>query len=117
MNDVCEQGQNSIYLAGPATAPVGTPIDFNWQGTRGDSHNRLLYSQNMNGARADGHKFDIGYPVSTPVRLVNSTNGPGSHTSSPIPPRAAGYTIYFEVAARDANGVAHDSNVFGATFK
>jgi hypothetical protein len=32
-------------------------------------------------------------------------------------PRAAGYTIYFEVAARDENGVAYDSNVVGVTFQ
>jgi Tol biopolymer transport system component len=110
-------GQNSIYLTGPVTAPTGAPIDFTWQTTRGNSHYWLLYSQNMNGARADGHKFDIGYPVSILARGVNSTNGLGSHTSLPVPPRAAGYTIYFEVAARDANGVAYDSNVVGVTFQ
>jgi WD40 repeat protein len=111
------RGQNSIYLAAPTTAPVGAPIDFNWQSTRGNSHYWLLYSQNMNGGRKDGHKFDIGYPVSILARGVNSTNGLGSHTSLPVPPRAAGYTIYFEVAARDENGVAYDSNVVGVTFQ
>jgi Tol biopolymer transport system component len=111
------KGQNSIYLSGPATAPVGAPIDFNWQATRGSSHYWLLYSQNMNGARKDGHKFDIGYPASILARGVNSTNGLGSHTTLPVPPRAAGYTIYFEVAARDENGVAYDSNVVGVTFQ
>jgi Tol biopolymer transport system component len=111
------KGQNSIYLIGPATAPVGSPVDFSWQSTRGNSHYWLLYSQNMNGGRKDGHKFDIGYPVSILARGVNATNGLGSHTSLPVPPRAAGYTIYFEVAARDANGVAYDSNVVGVTFQ
>jgi Tol biopolymer transport system component len=110
-------GQNSIYLTGPATVQVGSPIDFTWQTTRGGSHYWLLYSQNMNGARKDGHKFDIGYPVSILARGVNATNGLGSHTSLPVPPRAAGYTIYFEVAARDENGVAYDSNVVGVTFQ
>jgi WD40 repeat protein len=110
-------GQNSIYLTGPATAPVGAPVEFTWQATRGDSHYWLLYSQNMNGAWADGHKFDIGYPASILARGINATNGFGSHTSLPIPPRAAGYTIYFEVAARDANGVIYDSNVVGVTFQ
>jgi Tol biopolymer transport system component len=111
------KGQNSIYLTGPATAQVGAPIDFTWQTTRGNSHYWLLYSKNMNSARKDGHKFDIGYPVSILARGVNSTNGIGSHTSFPVPPRAAGYTIYFEVAARDENGVAYDSNVVGVTFQ
>jgi WD40 repeat protein len=111
------QGENSIYLTGPTTAPIGAPIDFTWQATRGDSNYWLLYSQNTNGAWAGGHQFDIGYPVSVMARGVNATNGFGSHTSPPIPPRAAGYTIYFEVAARDANGVAYDSNVVGVTFQ
>jgi WD40 repeat protein len=111
------KGQNSIYLTSPATAQVGAPIDFTWQTTRGNSHYWLLYSQNMNGGWKDGHKFDIGYPVSILARGVNSTNGLGNHTSLPVPPRAAGYTIYFEVAARDENGVAYDSNVVGVTFQ
>jgi Tol biopolymer transport system component len=111
------RGTNSIYLSGPATAPVGAPVDFTWQTTRGDSQYWLLHSQNSNGAWAGGHQFDIGYPVSIMARGVNATNGFGSHTSLPIPPRAAGYTIYFEVAARDANGVAYDSNVVGVTFQ
>jgi Tol biopolymer transport system component len=111
------KGQNSIYLTGPATAPVGSPIDFTWQTTRGDSQYWLLYSKNINGTRIDGHKFDLGYPGALLVRGVNSTNGLGSHTSSPFPPRAAGHTIYFEVAARDAKGVVYDSNVVGVTFQ
>jgi Tol biopolymer transport system component len=109
-------GQNSIYLNGPATAQVGAPVEFTWQATRGDSRYWLLRSQNMNGARKNGHKFDIGYPVSILARGINATNGIGSHTSLPVPPRAAGFTIYFEVAARDANGVVYDSNVVGVTF-
>jgi Tol biopolymer transport system component len=109
-------GQNSIYLTGPASAPVGAPVEFSWQTTRGDSHYWLLYSKNKKGTRIDGHKFDIGYPGSLLARGVNSTNGLGSHTSSPFPPRAAGHTIYFEVAARDANGVIYDSRVVGVTF-
>jgi Tol biopolymer transport system component len=110
-------GQNSIYLTGPATAPTGAPVDFSWQSTRGNSQYWLLYSKNVNGTRIDGHKFDLGYPGALLARGVNSTNGLGSHTSSPFPPRAAGHTIYFEVAARDAKGVVYDSNVVGVTFK
>jgi WD40 repeat protein len=110
-------GQNSIYLSGPARAPVGAPVDFTWQSTRGGSQYWLLYSKNINGTRIDGHKFDLGYPGALLARGVNSTNGLGSHTSSPFPPRAVGYTIYFEVAARDENGVAYDSNAIGVTFQ
>jgi WD40 repeat protein len=109
-------GQNSIYLTGPATAPTGAPVEFSWQSTRGDSDYLLACSKNINGALADGHQFDLGGPVAALARGVNSTNGLGSHTLPPVPPRAAGYTIYFEVAARDANGVIYDSNVVGVTF-
>jgi Tol biopolymer transport system component len=110
-------GQNSIYLTGPATAPTGAPVEFSWQSTRGDSDYLLACSKNINGALADGHQFDLGGPVAALARGVNSTNGLGSHTLPPVPPRAAGYTIYFEVAARDANGVVYDSNVVGVTFQ
>jgi Tol biopolymer transport system component len=109
-------GQNSIYLTGPATAPVGAPVDFSWQATRGSSRYWLAYSRNMNGAVIGGHNFDIGNPMTVLATGTNSVNGMGGFTSLPVPPRAAGHTIYFEVAARDANGVLYDSNVLAITF-
>lgn len=110
-------GQNSIYLTGPSIAPVGAPIDFMWQATRGDAQYWLMYSKNLNGAWISGHRFDLGYPVTIQARGLNATNGIGSHTSQPVPPRAAGHTLYFELAIRDLNGVAYDSNVVGVTFQ
>jgi hypothetical protein len=111
------QGQNSIYLAGPATAPVGAPIDFTWQATRGSSRYWLAYSRNINGAVIGGHDFDIGNPMTALASGTNATNGTGSFTSAPVPLSAAGLTIYFEVAARDAAGILYDSNVLSITFQ
>jgi Tol biopolymer transport system component len=109
-------GQNSIYLTGPATAAVGAPIEFTWQATRGDSRYWLAYSTNIHGAVIGGHSFDIGTPLAVIATGTNSVNGMGSFTSAPVPPRAAGHTIYFEVAARDADGVLYDSNVLAVMF-
>jgi Tol biopolymer transport system component len=109
-------GANSIYLTGPATAPVGAPVDFAWQATRGSSRYWLAYSRNMNGAVIGGHNFDLGNPMTVLATGTNATNGTGSFTSAPVPLSAAGLTIYFEVAARDAGGILYDSNVLAVTF-
>jgi Tol biopolymer transport system component len=109
-------GANSIYLTGPATAPVGAPIDFTWQTTRGSSEFWLAYSKNASGSVINGHNFDLATPLTMIATGVNSRNGLGSFKSAPVPQRAAGHTLYFEVAARDANGVIYDSNVVGVTF-
>jgi Tol biopolymer transport system component len=109
-------GQNSIYLAGPANAPVGAPLDFTWQSTRGNSQYWLAYSRNKNGAVIGGHNFDLGNTITVLATGTNAANGTGSFTSAPVPLSAAGLTIYFEVAARDAQGILYDSNVHAITF-
>jgi Tol biopolymer transport system component len=108
-------GQNSIFLTGPATASVGAPIQFSWQTTRGESRYWLASSRNMNGSVISGHSFDLGTPMNLLASGMNSINGMGSFTTAPIPPRAAGHTIYFEVAARDSAGVLYDSNPLAVT--
>jgi Tol biopolymer transport system component len=110
-------GANSIYLAGPATAPVGAPVDFTWQATRGSSQYFLAYSRNKTGGVIGGHNFDLGNTITVLATGTNATNGTGSFTSAPVPLSAAGHTIYLEVAARDSNGVIYDSNVVGVTFQ
>jgi len=109
-------GENSIYLTGPATAPVLATVDLSWQTTRGNSLYWLAYSLNMNGAVIGGHNFDIGNPPTILAKGTNATNGTGSFTSAPVPSNAAGLTIYFEVAARDGGGILYDSNVHAVTF-
>lgn len=47
---------------------------------------------------------------------TNAANGRGSFTSLPVESRAAGLTVYFEVAARAGAGILYDSNVFSVTF-
>jgi hypothetical protein len=109
-------GQNSIYLADPGFSRAGSPIEFTWQSTRGSSQYWLFYSKNASGSVISGHNFDLATPMMMIATGVNSLNGIGSFKSAPVPQRAAGHTIYFEVAARDANGVVYDSNVVGVTF-
>jgi len=109
-------GANSIYLTGPSTAPVLASVDFSWQATRGNSDYWLAYSQNWNGAVIGGHIFDLGDPKVVIATGTNSTNGLGDFNSAPVPASAAGLTLYFEVAARDADGVLYDSNVLAVTF-
>ena len=109
-------GENSIYLTGPSTSQVFTPVELSWQTTRGNSQYRLAYSLNINGVVFGGHNFDLGNPMTVLAMGTNATNGAGSFTSPPVPLGAAGLTLYFEVAARDGAGVLYDSNVHAVTF-
>lgn len=109
-------GENSIFLDGPAAAAVQVPLDLSWCTTRGNSKYALTVSTNRNGAVIDGHTFDIGNRMTVIASGTNATNGTGSFTSLPVESRAAGLTVYFEVAARDAAGILYDSNVLAVTF-
>lgn len=109
-------GQNSIFLTGPATAAAGASVQFDWQATRGDAQYWLAFAKHASGSVIDGHNFDLATPMTIIATGMNSANGLGSFHSAPVPPRAAGHTLYFEVAVRDANGVLYDSNVHAVMF-
>lgn len=111
-------GENSIYLTGPSTAPVLSPLDFSWQTTRGNSQYWLLFSQNKTRSVIRGHNFDIGNLHHGGILATGThpPNGIGSFTSPPPSAFAAGHTIYFEVAAQDAAGILYDSNLHAVTF-
>ena len=111
------RGRNSIYLAGPSFVQARNPIELTWQSTRGGSDYWLLLSQNTGGAWASGHRFDIGYPARLIARGTNAANGLGSFTLQSAPPYAVGHTLYFELGARDGEGVVYDSNVHGVAIQ
>jgi hypothetical protein len=109
-------GANSIYLAGPATASVGFPLELFWVTARPNSEYALAYSLNTNQSSFRGHSVDIGAPQTLLAVGINSGGGFGKYTSGPVPISAAGLTVYFEVVARDASRVIYDSNVLAVTF-
>lgn len=110
-------GTNSIYLEGPTTSPVLSPVDLEWQSTRGSSRYWVLRSPTVSGFIFDGHSFDLGLPVTLLEVGINAVNGIGSYTSPPIPPQAAGLSVYFEIVAEDGAGVLYDSNVIQVQFQ
>jgi Tol biopolymer transport system component len=109
-------GANSIYLMGPTSSSVLAPVHLSWRTTRGGSDYWLGYSKNTNGGALAGHVLDIGSPMTLLATGTNSVNGIGEFQTSPVPRRAVGHTIYFEVVARDADGILYDSNVLAVTF-
>ncbi len=109
-------GTNSIHLAGPSSAPVGVPLDLAWYTAHASSDYWLAYSLNSNGSVVGGHSLDLGLPRTLLATGLNSVNGAGTYTSSPVPAAAAGRSVYFEVVARDGGGVLYDSNVLAVAF-
>lgn len=109
-------GSNSIYLAGPSTAPVGAPVDFSWNTARPNSRYWLAYSLSLTGSVVAGHNIDLGAPQTILVSGVNPAHGAGSFSSPPVPPGAAGLTVYFEMVALDAAAVLYDSNALAIDF-
>lgn len=103
-------GTNFIVLEGPSSAPVGSAVNLSWYSARPNSSYWLYYSLNLNGFVFMGHTFDIGAPQTLLDSSTNASNGIGNYTSAPLPPAAAGLTIYCEVAALDGGGVLYDSN-------
>lgn len=109
-------GENSIYLDGPFTAPVGVPLALDWFQAPSSSSYWLVYSLNQNGLTAFGHQFDIGAPYTVLATGFHGASGSGSYSTAPIPLGAAGHMINFEVAASGAGGMLYDSNVVAVIF-
>lgn len=112
-------GVNSIYLTGPSSSPVLTPVKLTWQATRGGSQYWLFFSQNHGGSIMGGHRFDIGNLQHGGVFATGTIqpNGIGTITVPQASSFAAGHTIYFELAAQDGDGTLYDSNLHAVTFQ
>lgn len=109
-------GANSIYLTGPSSSAVGSPITLSWSEARSSSDYWLIYSRNLRGAVIGGHEIDLGFNL-VPIAAGNHTrSGEGSAFEPSVPSHLAGLTLYFEVVARDGNGVLYDSNALAVTF-
>ena len=110
-------GANSIALFGATTSPIQSPVPFYWWCTRGNSRYWLLFSQNQSGSVIRGHAFDIG-TLNHGGILATGTHAANGYGSFTYTPRLAyaGHTIYFEVAAQDADGILYDSNVLPIAF-
>ncbi|KAA3609578.1 MAG: calcium-binding protein [Planctomycetota bacterium] len=108
--------QNRLILAGPFYTLVGFPLELRWFGAPPNSNYYLFYSMNLNGTVFAGHSFDLGQPLVLLDSGVNSPGGSGSYTSPVVPSGAAGMTVYFELAARDGNGLISDSIAQPVTF-
>lgn len=101
---------NTIVLAGTYLVQAGSAVELSWFGAPPRSDFEVAWSQTVNGMILKGHPFDIGSPVQVVATGVHSPTGTGSLLTQPLPAGAAGRTLYFEVAARDAFGQIYDSN-------
>lgn len=109
-------GANSVYLAGPSTAPVGMPLDLSWASARPNSDYWLACSLNLNGGVVDGHIIDVGTPWVLLAAGSNSESGTGNFHSPQVPQNAAGLTCYFELVTLDVGGILYDSNALETAF-
>lgn len=101
---------DEILLSGPTSAAVGAQLGYTIAGAPANANWWLLWSLNRNGTVFQGHNFDLGQPATILHQGTTDPAGAASFTSAPIPPAAAGRTVYLEAAAFD--GLAfHDSNV------
>ena len=100
---------NSIVLTAPFLAPTGMPLELKWSNAPANSPFQIAWSLNLNGLIFGGAQFDIGPPYTPLISGLTSANGSDFYLTAPVPPAAAGLTVYFEMGARNAAGVIHDS--------
>lgn len=107
----------TILLAGAIPARVGFPLALSWYAAPPASTWWLLRSSNRNGTTMRGHFFDLGAPIVVLATGVHGARGSGAWSSGPLPPTAAGATVFLELAARDAQGRLFDSNPLERTVR
>jgi len=100
---------DEITLTGPATAAVGSTATFAIQGAHASADWWLLWSRSLGGSTLHGHPFDLAAPVTVAWQGTTDGQGTSSWTSGPVPPAAAGLTLYFEAASAQAGDI-RDSN-------
>lgn len=105
---------NTILLTGTTSTTVGGTVSYDISNAPPSSPWWLYASLNRNGTLINGHPFDIGTPYRTVATGTTSALGTASWSGGPVPPRAAGRTIYVE-ARSDAGGTTYDSNVVTLT--
>lgn len=62
----------------------------------------VLRSSNVSGFSYQGHRFDLGSPITTMGSGTSDATGKITWTSAPLPSIAAGHTVYIELASRSA---------------
>ncbi|MBC8404493.1 MAG: PD40 domain-containing protein [Planctomycetes bacterium] len=95
---------NTILLLGPSQAAVGEIVRFEWFAAPPNSTYYFAYSFVATGSIISGHTFDLVSPTMLGSGL-NSNFGGGFYLSNPLPPAAAGLTVYLEVAASTGIGL------------
>ncbi len=102
-------GLNSITLTGDTTGSVGGTLSYALSNAPASSPWWLVRSFNLNGKLFQGHQFDVGDPVEVMASGTTDAAGNAAWSSGPVPPGAAGLTVYLE-AASQAGGQWYDSN-------
>ncbi len=103
-------GTNFIVLEGPSSGSVGSTLNLSWYAARPNANSWLYYSLNLNGYVYLGHSFDTGTPHTLLDSGAMDSDGYRNYTSAPLPPAAAGLTVYCEAAVL-YSGLLYDSNV------
>ena len=107
-------GTNTITLTGDTSGSVGASLSYSLSSAPASSPWWLVRSFNLNGQVFQGHSFDVGAPTSILASGTTDAAGGASWSSAPIPPGAAGLTLYLEAACQSA-GSWYDSNALAVT--
>lgn len=102
-------GTDTILLSGPTQGSVGANLGYAIANAPPQAPWWLVWSPNLNGQSFQGHTFDLGLPATILHQGVTDAAGAAAWTSGPVPPAAAGRTLFLEAAAT-AGGRWYDSN-------
>ncbi|RMH05352.1 MAG: M28 family peptidase [Planctomycetota bacterium] len=105
---------DTITLQGDTQGSVGGVLSYTIANAPALSPWWLVWAPNLNGQQFQGHSFDLGPPATVLAQGTTDAAGAAAWTSSPVPPGAAGRTIYLEVACR-SGGAWFDSNALAVT--
>ncbi len=101
---------DTILLTGTGEAGVGDTLSYLFTGMTPGAAWSLLYSLRDTGTLIQGHPFDLGDPWFVAATGTADPAGIGAWSGGPVPPKAAGRTVFVEVLAV-VSGQIQDSNL------
>ncbi|RMH05351.1 MAG: choice-of-anchor B family protein [Planctomycetota bacterium] len=105
---------DTITLTGPTSAAVGATPTYSIAGAPPLASWWLVRSFSAAGSLWQGHPFDLGTPFALAAAGTTDAAGAAVWTSPPLPPAAAGRTVFLEAAAGDGIDF-YDSNLLTLT--
>lgn len=105
---------DSIQLSGSTQGSVGATVSYQIAGAPGNASWQLYYASALGGSLVGYHPLDLGANRTLLASGSTSAGGTASWTSPPLPPAAAGRTLYVEALVSQA-GLGYDSDPLALT--